>query len=160
MPNQKLIVTLAGLTAVLPTMALSEGPMPISECQFMQSYGPDVYYEDHTDIGAGFILYAERSEYGVAVTVADCFSGLTLVIRSGEGDQSTFKAFQKSTEGIVLDAAKSPERVTLSMIEDQFSSRGIWTNLARQDPEHCACAAFYPEAKGKKADWQNRYGHP
>ena len=74
MANLKLIAALAGLAATLLALGQSEGAMPVSECIYSQSYGADTYYEDHTDIGAGFIMYAERSKYGFNIKVADCQS--------------------------------------------------------------------------------------
>lgn len=160
MANLKPIAALAGLAFALPAVGLSEGAMPVSECNYMQSYGADKYYEDHADIGAGFIMYAQRSQYGIEVKAADCFSGLTLTISTDDDDPSTFKGFQKSVERSVLASAKSSKKVTLSTLEEQFSSQGIWTRLAGSKVEHCACAAFYPEAKGKKEDWEVRKAHP
>lgn len=160
MAKLKLIATAAGLVFAMPAVGVSEGAMPVSECNYMQSYGADKYYEDHTNLGSGFIMYAERSKYGVEVKVADCFLGLTLRASTDDDDPSTFKGFQKSVERAILASAKSSKKVTLSKLEERFSSRGIWTRLAVSKVEHCACAAFYPEAKGNKENWEVRLNHP
>ena len=144
---------LFGLASGFPAAALSEDAIAVSRCEFMQSYGPDTYYENHNDIGSGFVMYTVRSKGGMGIMVADCFSGSTLDI-----DSSGKTA--KSDQRYVVAAAESSEKVTLSDLEKHFAAMGYWTKLEIQTAEHCACAAFYPEAKGKKDDWQVRYRHP
>ncbi len=148
--------TVTGLAGLLPSAVFSESGIPISECEFSESYGPTVSNEEHANIGNGFVLYAERmvdEKNSGDVFVANCFSGSTLVV-----DYTGQK--QRDMVDFVLAAAASPEKWTLSRFRGHFSSLGLWTSLGVSSREHCACAAFYPEAKGDKADWQTRYGHP
>jgi hypothetical protein len=139
--------------------AVAEGPIPISECAFSQSYGGTVSYEGHRDIGNGFVTYLERNveldeNYdGGRFIIAGCKSGSTLAIDYEEEQLSEVQNF-------VLTATASREKVTLSTFKDRFSSLGMWTALNKQSLEHCPCAAFYPEAKGNKGPWQQRYEHP
>lgn len=150
-----IVPSAVALGTLLPAAVFAESPIPISECEFGQSYGPTVWYEDHRDIGAGYVMYEMRGDDGRGghVYVASCFSGSTLTV-----DYTGYDA--QDVEAFVLAAAASPERVTLSDLREHFSSLGLWTNLNMQDLEHCPCAAFYPEAKGEKGNWQLRYGHP
>ncbi len=153
MANSIMIASVAGIVTLVPSVALSEAAIPISECEFSQSYGATLYYEDHKDIGAGIIMYAERSEDSGLIYVADCFSGSTLLVEYSGRNSNDEQRY-------VLDADASPEKATLATIREHFSSLGTWTQLSVQDVEHCACAAFYPEAKGEKGYWKLRYGHP
>ena len=153
MENATTIASLTVLAALLPNVGFSAASIPVSDCEFMQSYGPDMYYEKHMDIGAGFVMYAERSDDGGSVIVANCFSGSTLTVDHSGQDSTVVQKF-------VLAEAGSSEKVTLAMLREHFSSLGFWTRLDVQTREHCACAAFYPNAKGKKDDWQSRYQHP
>ncbi|MFC3179467.1 hypothetical protein [Cypionkella sinensis] len=160
MPKLAILAAVAGLVIALPAVGTSQPAIPISECEYSQSYGPDTYYEDHADLGGGFIMYAERSKHAFNVLAVDCFSGATLRIDHGSDDQKANMNVQKSIEKSIVNSARSSERVTLSALKKQFSSRGIWTELSVSNVEHCACAAFYPEAKGEKEDWEVRLNHP
>jgi hypothetical protein len=144
-----------GFAGWLAQAAIAEAPISVNECQFSQSYGPTVFYEDHTDIGNGFVMYLERYEDpdGGYLVVANCKSGSTLRIEyEGTGHQKL--------QDYVFAGAASPEKVTLSMFGEHFASLGLSTRLNVEPLEHCACAAFYPEAKGKKGDWERRHDHP
>ena len=154
------IAVVVGLSSLATSAASAGGGIPVTECQFSQSYGPDTYYEDHRDIGSGFVMYASRSKYGAKVFVANCFSGATLRVSSSAEEMQASGYTQKSMERDVLAASASHEKVTLSKLRQHFSSLGLWTGLRVETVEHCACAAFYPKAKGEKTDWLTRYEHP
>jgi hypothetical protein len=145
--------------AFCSSAVLAEAPIPISECAFSQSYGGEISYEGHRDLGNGFVMYLVRyvesykSYTGGRVIIAGCKSGSTLQILYEEEQLADAQDF-------VLAAAASADKVTLSTFKDHFSSLGMSTQMDKQSLEHCPCAAFYPEAKGNKGYWMDRYAHP
>ncbi len=109
----------------------------------------------HRDFGGTRVGYAEWwSQEGVYtdLVVMECGTGAFLRTRVREERVSDryFDRTEKAADLIERALAAAPELFSFRRLAEALDGTGRDIEIGRTDIETCACAAFYPEARGDK----------
>lgn len=98
----------------------------------------------------GFVAYQTFPASGAArnrVYLEHCESGQVL--------RAEFTPDPAAPLGLYfLDRVQGPDVVTMSGLAAELKARGAKTRLRKSRKESCACAYYYPQARGKKRPYQ------
>ena len=121
------------------------------------SHGGEV---DHVDLGEGRVMWLDWwSQEGTAkdVTVMDCKGGQALKARVAEDNMNARLPFDRTQDAMgVIARHESGARVfaTLERIAGDLEEFSRDVRIETLKKETCACAAFYPEARGSKTKFR------
>ncbi len=112
----------------------------------------------HRDFGASRVGYAEWwSQEGVYtdLVVMACPSGefLRTRVREERVSERFFDRTDKALDLIERELAAAPELFSFRRLADALKGTGRDIEIAVADAETCACAAFYPDARGDKTPY-------
>ena len=112
------------------------------------------------DLGEGRVMWRDWwSQEGTAtdLTIMDCESGKALKARVAEDNMNARSPFDRTEDAMgVIARHESGSRVfaTLERIAADLSKIARDVRIATTTNETCACAAFYPEARGGKPEFR------
>lgn len=108
------------------------------------------------DLGQGFVAQGFEAVAANApdpfVMFTECDSGFRILAARIE-----FPAGRPTPEQVIdilREALASDAPQTGPQIVERFIALGAPAQLRRSDAETCACAVFYPEARGDKSAWE------
>ncbi|WP_253186828.1 hypothetical protein [Roseobacter denitrificans] len=114
---------------------------------------------DHVDLGEGRVMWRDWwSQEGSAtdITVMDCAPGTALRARAAEENMNARFPFDRVEDALkVIATHESGARVfaTLERMADELEEFARDVRIETLNTETCACAAFYPEARGDKTEF-------
>ncbi|WP_300055744.1 hypothetical protein [uncultured Roseobacter sp.] len=114
---------------------------------------------DHWDLGEGRVMWRDWwSQEGSAtdITVMDCAPGMALRLRAAEENMNARFPFDRVDDALkVIAKHESGARVfaTLERMADELDDFTRDVRIETLSDETCACAAFYPDARGDKTEF-------
>ncbi|MEM0946872.1 MAG: hypothetical protein AAGK37_05670 [Pseudomonadota bacterium] len=112
----------------------------------------------HRDFGGGRVGYAEWwSQEGVYtdLVIMTCHSGefLRTRVREERVSERSFDRTEKAIALIARELRAAPELFSFRRLASVLDGTGRDIEIAVADAETCACAAFYPDARGTKTPY-------
>ncbi|WP_436399480.1 hypothetical protein [Roseobacter sp. S98] len=115
---------------------------------------------DHVDLGEGRVMWRDWwSQEGTAtdVLVMDCGPGQVLRARTAEENMGTRLPFDRTEDAMsVIARHETGARVfaTLERMADDLAVFARDVRVETATEETCACAAFYPDARGDRTEFR------
>ena len=143
---QQTVISMALLAS--PAAAVSAG-----DC--LRRVDTYAFERDQTDLGLGRVSWTwSWTAEGVAddLFLADCASGEAIAARKRDENMTSPVPYDRRPRARrVLETLKQgPQFLTMARATEAFEDQRIPVRALTLSHEPCACAAFYPEARGDK----------